>query len=87
MREDHSAGDADGVNVGGDGSEETEEGDGDGDVHPEHALFGVVGVGHDTKEDEEQAEDGGDERSGVGASGVDEAKECQEDEGDAEGDG
>lgn len=75
MREDHSAGDADGVDVGGDGSEEAEEGDSDGDVHPEHAFFGVVGVGHDAEEDEEEAKDGGNERSGVGAAGIDEAEE------------
>jgi hypothetical protein len=87
MREDHSAGDADGVDVGGDGSEEAEQGDRDGDVHPEHALFGIVGVGHDTEEDEEETKDGGDERGGVGATGINEAEECQKNEGDAEGDG
>ena len=87
MRENDSTGEADGVDVGGDGSEEAEESYGDGDVHPEHAFFGVVGVGHDAEEDEEDAEDGGDERGGVGAAGIDEAEECQKNEGDAEGDG
>ncbi len=87
VREDHSAGEADGVDVGWDGSEEAEEGDGDRDMHPEHALFWVVGVGHDAEEDEEEAEDGGDERGGVGATGIDEAEECQKNESDAEGDG
>ena len=87
MREGHSAGNANGVDVGGDGSEETKESNGDGDMHPEHALLGVVGVGHNAEKDEEEAEDGRDERGGVGASGIDETEECQQNEGDAEGDG
>jgi len=87
MREDDSPSEADGVDIGGDGSEEAEESDGDGDVHPEHALLWVVGVRHDAEEDEEEAEDGGDKRSGVGAAGIEEAEECQKNEGDAEGDG
>ena len=87
MREGDSAGEADGVDIGRDGSEEAEEGDGDGDVHPEHALLWVVGVGHDAEEDEEEAEDGGDKRGGVGAAGIEEAEECQKNECNAEGDG
>ena len=87
MREDHSAGDADGGDVGGDGSEETKKGDRDGDVHPEHALFRIVGVGHDAEKDEEQAKDAGDECGGVSAAGVEKAKECQKDKQDTEGDG
>ena len=87
VREDDSAGEADGVDIGWDGAEEGEESYGDGDVHPEHALLWVVGVGHDAEEDEEKTEDGRDKRGGVGATGIDEAEDCQKNEGDAEGDG
>jgi hypothetical protein len=87
VREDNSAGEANGVDVGGDGSEEGKQSDRDGDVHPEHALLWVVGVGHDAKEDEEQTEDCWDQRGGVGAAGIKEAEDCQKDEQDTEGDG
>src|SRR6266851_3096675 len=44
VRELDAAGEADGVDVGLDGSEEAEEGDGDRDVHPKHALLCALRV-------------------------------------------
>jgi len=53
------------------GEKKTEEADGDGDVHPEHAASFVGGAGGAAADDEDQSEDGGDERGGMLVAGAD----------------
>jgi hypothetical protein len=87
MSEEGSAREADRVDVGGNGSEEGQQGDGDGDVHPEHALLRVIRIGHDAEEDKEEADAAGDERRGMDATRGDEADDTEQNEQDAEDDG
>ena len=47
------------------GEEEAEQTDGDGDVHVEFALGGVLGVGEHAEESERETEPDGDERGGM----------------------
>src|SRR5271165_1203432 len=44
------------------GAEKAEQADGDGDVHGEHALFGVVSEGEEAEDDEDDSDDRWDER-------------------------
>lgn len=51
MREDGAATQTNDVDIGGDSCEEPDKSNGDGNMHPEHALLGVFGVGLAAEED------------------------------------
>src|SRR5262249_47966744 len=78
---------ANSVNVRRNGDNEKQQRHGDGDVHPEHALFWILRIGHDAEEDEEKAYACGDQCSWMGAAGCDVAKDAKHDEQNAEADG
>ncbi len=69
----------------GDGAEEAEQADGDGDVHEEHAAFGVGRAGESAEDDEEEADEGGDQ--GVDVAVDREGGDAKDDEQNAEEDG
>jgi hypothetical protein len=58
---DPASGHADGTDNPRDGAEKAEETDGDGDVHEEHAAFGVGRIGERAEDDEQKTEGGGDQ--------------------------
>ena len=80
-------GEAKDVDHGGDHPEKDQQGNSDGDVHPEHALFAVFGVGHDAEEDEEEADACGDQSCWMRTAGGDETEDAEQDEQNAEADG
>lgn len=87
MREGGSVAEADDVDVSRYGPEEKNESDGYGDVHPEHSLPAINRGGESAHNDEEDADGAGDESCGMGAAGIEEGQEGDDDKEDTECDG
>lgn len=69
------------------GEQKAEQADGDGDVHVELALGGVLRAGQGTNDNEGEAEPGCDERGGMSGSSDDEEIDADAHEEDTEVEG